>query len=162
MLRLCSCPTHRVGGWRMTGRPFHVDWNPEDTAEALRTAYRAERDTMLRTRLRALWPLRSVRRVREAASVVGVHYRTLQRWVSWYRTRGLDEVGAGRFRTGVETRDWIESEYGAGYTPGSVYSLLARLGCSPRAPRGLHEKADLRARESWKRGDLARRSGARE
>ena len=172
----------------MTGRPFHVDWNPEDTAEALRSAYRAERDAMLRTRLHALWLLRSGRRMREAASVVGIHYRTLQRWVSWYRTGGLEEVrshrmkglgqprflsedqerelteevGSGRFRTGGEIREWIESEYGVSYTPGSVYSLLARLGCSPRAPRGLHEKADVKAQKSWKRGASAMLSAMRE
>ena len=51
----------------MTGQPFHVDWNPEDTAEALRTACRAERDAMLRTRLHALWLLRSGRQMREVA-----------------------------------------------------------------------------------------------
>ena len=44
----------------MIGRPFRVNWRPEDTPEALKAAYRAERDTMLRTRLAwtvatALW-----------------------------------------------------------------------------------------------------------
>ena len=172
----------------MIGRPFQVDWNPDDTPEALRTAYRAERDVMLRTRLHALWLLRSGRRMGEVAAVVGVHYRTLQRWVSWYRAGGVSEVlshrmkglgqprflseeqerelteqvGSGRFRTGGEVRDWIESEYGVSFRLGSVYSLLARLGCSPRVPRGLHEKSDLRAQESWKRGDSAMRSVARE
>ena len=38
----------------MIGRPFQVDWDPEDTPEALRAAYRAQQDTMLRTRLHAL------------------------------------------------------------------------------------------------------------
>ncbi len=172
----------------MTGRQFRVDWRPNDTPEALRAAYRAERDIMLRTRLHALWLLRSGRRMGEVASVVDIHYRTLQRWVSWYRTGGVkevvshtnkgkgqprflsaeqereltEEVGSGRFRTGGEVRDWIESEYGVSFRLGSVYSLLARLGCSPRVPRGLHEKADLRAQESWKKGDSAMRSAARE
>ena len=62
-----------------------MDWNAEDTPETLREAYRAERDTMLRTRLHALWLLHTGRRMDEVASVVGIHYRTLQRWVSWYR-----------------------------------------------------------------------------
>ena len=52
-----------------------------------------------------------------------------------------DEVAGGRFRTDGEIKEWIESEYGVSYTPGSVYGLLARLGCSPRELRGLHEKA---------------------
>ena len=172
----------------MTGRVFHVEWNPEDTSETLREAYRAERDTMLRTRLHALWLLRTGRRMDEVASVVGIHYRTLQRWVYWYRKGGVqevlshrmkglgqprflspdqerelvEEVGSGRFRTGGEVREWIESEYGVSYTPGSVYSLLARLGCSPRVPRGLHEKADVGLQESWKKGASERRSVVRE
>ena len=172
----------------MIGKPFLVDWDPEDTLEALRSAYKAERDVMLRARLRALWLLRSGRQMGEVAAVVGIHYRTLQKWVSWYRTGGVKEVlshrmkglgqpsflnerqerelteavESGRFRTGGEIREFIESEYGVSFRPGRVYSVLARLGCSPRVPRGLHKKADLREQESWKRGDSAMRSAARE
>ena len=122
---------------------------------------------MLRTRLHALWLLRSGRRMREVSTVLGVHYRTLQRWVSWYRTVGVEEVlshrmkGLGQPRFLSEYQEWIESEYGVSYTPGSVYSLLARLGCSPRVPRGLHEKADVEVQESWKKGDSVRRSAMR-
>ena len=76
----------------MIGRPFRVDWHPEDTPEALRAAYRAQQDTMLRTRLHALWLLRCGRRMDEVSSVVGIHYRTLQKWVSWYRKGGVEEV----------------------------------------------------------------------
>ena len=169
----------------MIGRPFRVNWHPEDTPEALRAAYRAQQDTMLRTRLHALWLLRCGRRMDEVSSVVGIHYRTLQKWVSWYRKGGVEEVlshmmkglgqprflsedqerelteevASGRFRTGGEIREWIECEYGVSYRLGSVYSLLARLGCSPRVSRGLHEKADVRVQESWKRG--ARRGALR-
>lgn len=171
----------------MIGRPFVVNWRPEDTSESLRTAYRAQQDTMLRTRLHGLWLLRSGRQLGEVSSVVGVHYRTVQKWVSWYRKGGVkevlshrmrgkgqarflnaeqereltEEVESGRFRTAGEIRDWIESEYGVSYRLGSVYSLLARLGCSPKVPRGLHVKADVDAQESWKRGDLVRRSPMR-
>ena len=31
----------------MLGRPFRVDWHPQDTPEALKAAYRAERDSVL-------------------------------------------------------------------------------------------------------------------
>ena len=72
----------------MIGRPFRVNWHPEDTPEALRAAYRAQQDTMLRTRLHVLWLLRCGRLMGEVASVVGVHYRTLQKWVPWYRMGG--------------------------------------------------------------------------
>ena len=75
------------------------------------------------------------------------------RFLSAEQERELtEEVSTGHFRTAGEIRDWIESEYGVSYKPGSVYSLLSRLGCSPKVPRGRHEKADLAAQESWKKG----------
>ena len=76
----------------MTGRQFRVDWRPDDTPEALRAAYRAEQDIMLRTRLHALWLLRCGRRMGEAAVVLDIHYRTLQRVGVRYRTGGVKEV----------------------------------------------------------------------
>ena len=38
----------------MIGRPFRVDWRTEDTPEALKAAYLAERDGTLRSRLHGL------------------------------------------------------------------------------------------------------------
>ena len=161
----------------MIGRPFRVDWRTEDTPEALKAAYLAERDGTLRTRLHGLWLLRSGRQLSEVASVVGVHYRTVQSWVRWYRQGGVQEVlshkkggrgtprylsteeerglaqemSKGRFKTAGEIRDWIESEYEVSYKPGGVYSLLKRLGCSPKVPRAFHEKADLDVQRVWKK-----------
>lgn len=43
----------------MIGRPFRVNWRPEDGPEALKAAYLSERDGNLRTRLHGLWLLRS-------------------------------------------------------------------------------------------------------
>ena len=165
----------------MTGRPFRVDWHPEDRPEGLKAAYQAERDGKLRTRLHGLWLLRTGRRLSDVASVLGVHYRTVQTWVGWYRDGGVDEVlshrmggrgaprylsteeeqglseevSSGRFRTAGEIRDWIESEYGVSYSLGGVYCLLRRLKCSPKVPRVQHEKADIEAQESWKKGAFA-------
>ena len=165
----------------MIGRPFRVNWRPEDGPEALKAAYLSERDGKLRTRLHGLWLLRSGWQLSDVASIVGVHYRTVQTWVGWYREGGMEEVvshrmggrgtpcylsteeeselvetvSSGRFRTAGEIRDWIESEYGVSYKLGGVYSLLGRLGCSPKVPRGLHEKAYVVAQESWKKGGLA-------
>lgn len=162
----------------MIGRPFRVDWRTEDTQEALKAAYLAERDSRLRTRLHGLWLLRTGRKLGDVASVMGVHYRTVQTWVGWYGQGGVEEVlshkmggkgtprylsdeqdrvlaeevSTGRFKTAGEIRDWIESEYEVSYKLGGVYSLLKRLGCSPKVPRGRHEKADVGAQRSWKRG----------
>ena len=43
----------------------------------------------------------------------------------------VEEVRSGRLATAGEIRKWIESSYGVSYKVGSVYTLLARLGCSP-------------------------------
>jgi len=163
------------------GRPFVVAWRDEDTEEALRTAYRAERDPALRQRVQALWLLRGdTRLVGEVASVVGVDYRTVQRWVRWYRSGGLaairshrlggpgqpprltpeqqeqvaQAVETGRFRSAATIRVWITETFGVTYSEGGMYTLLARLRCAPKVPRPLHAKANLEDQEAWKKGDL--------
>lgn len=162
----------------MRGRPFVVDWREEDTTEALKAAYQRERDIEVRTRRHGLWLLRSGLRLREVAGTVGVHYRTVQTWVNWYRDGGLpnvlshkkggkgqepfltdevqqqvaEEVGTGRFRTAGEVKDWIAERYGVTYKKGSIYGLLHRLKCSPKVPRPMHTKADQEQQASWKKG----------
>jgi transposase len=163
------------------GRPFVVAWRDEDTAEALRTAYRAEQRADVRQRLQALWLLRSgERQMGEVAAVLGVDYRSVQRWVAWYRDGGLaevrrhhaggygqrprlseeqqerlaTEVETGRFRNAVAIRAWVAETYGVIYTEGGMYSLLERLRCKPKVPRPVHEKANLAEQEAWKKGDL--------
>ena len=162
------------------GRPFVVAWRDEDTEEALRTAYRAERDPALRQRLQALWLLRSgERRLGEVAAVIGVDYRSVQRWVAWYRSGGMEavrvhrlggpgqpprltpeqqeqvaqEVATGRFRNAAAIRRWVVETYGVRYTEGGMYSVLARMRCAPKVPRPLHTNADLAEQEAWKKGD---------
>jgi transposase len=148
----------------MRGRPFEVAWREEDTPEALKGAYQRERDPEVRTRLHSLWLLRCGWSLGMAAEIMGTHYRSVQRWVAWYRKGGLpevmghkmggrgrppllrpeeeiqvsDAVATGRFRTAWEIRDWIAYQYGASYTLGGVYSLLRRLKCAPKAPHPVH------------------------
>src|SRR3954453_22636796 len=79
------------------GRPCVVAWDEADTEEALRAAYRAERDVDVRQRLHALWLLRSgERRMDEVAGLVGTTYRTVQRWGAWYREGGLEAIRTHR------------------------------------------------------------------
>ena len=168
------------------GRPFVVEWDAADTEEALRSAYRSERDVAVRQRLHALWLLRSgARRMDEVAGVVGTAYRTLQRWVAWYRAGGLEavrthrmggygqparltaaqqeqlaqEVATGRFRNAVAIRAWVAETCGVTYSEGGMYSLLERLRCTPKVPRPVHEKANLTAQDTWKKGAAPTRSG---
>lgn len=163
----------------MRGRPFVVAWRDGETEAALRSAYLAEHDGALRSRLHALWLLRSGKALGAVAAMLGVHYRSVQRWVAWYRQGGLaavrghrmggvgqpafltdgaqaqvgEVVATGRFHTAAEIRDWIAEQYQVSYTVGGVYSLLARLRCKPKVPRPLNPKADLEQQEAWKRGD---------
>jgi transposase len=167
------------------GRPFVVRWREEDREEALRTAYRTEQCVEVRQRLQALWLLRSgERRLDEVAAVVGVHSRSVQRWVAWYRDGGLalvrshrlggygqtprltpehqerlaQEVATGRFPNSTAIRAWVAATFGVSYTEGGMYSLLERVQWNPKVPRPLHEKADLAEQETWKKGGVVTRS----
>lgn len=170
---------------RVAGRRLRVTWEAADTVEGLRQAYRHEGDGAVRMRLHGLWLLRSGQRVGEVAATVGVHYRTVQRWVRWYETGRLAgvrahqqggagppprlsaeqqeqvavEVGTGRFRSTAEIREWIGTTFGVVYRPGGVASLLGRLQCAPKVPRPLHAKADLEAQERFKKGGSPPRLG---
>ena len=76
----------------MIGRPFRMEWHEKDTPAALKEAYQSQEDVSIRTRLHVLWLLRCGWRITAAAEAVGVHYRSAQRWVEWYRDGGLNEV----------------------------------------------------------------------
>jgi transposase len=161
-----------------------IEWRAEDTAEALKAAYQGARDRWVRLRLQALWLLRGGWRMDKVAEAVGTDYRSVQRWVAWYRQGGraavqghrmggtghpafltptqqekvATEVATGRFRTAAEIRDWIAQEYQVAYTVAGVYGLLDRLRCAPKVPRPVHAKTDRAAQTAWKKGDSAPRS----
>jgi transposase len=163
----------------MRGRILAITWQEADTPATLKAAYQREHDGAMRTRLQGLWLLRCGWTMAAVAEALGVHYRTVQRWVAWYRAGGLTtvrahrmggvgqipfltpaqeaevaaEVATGRFRTGNEVRAWIAERFGVAYTLGGVYGLLERLRCAPKVPRPVHPKADQAAQDAWKKGD---------
>lgn len=166
----------------MPGKPFVLEWAEEDTEAALKRRYRAAADGRRRMRLQGLWLLRQGQPVDAVATAVGVHRRTVERWVDWYRHEGgltgvlahrqggygqparltadqqeqvATEVATGRFATAAAIGAWIAETYGVAYRPGGVYDLLGRLRCHPKVPRPLHERADLAAQAAWKKGGLA-------
>jgi transposase len=172
----------------MAGRRVEIAWEAEDTAAALREGYRRQEEGEVRSRLHALWLLRSGWSMEQVAGVVGVHYRTVQRWVGWYRNGGVAEVcthhgggqgqpawltpeqeaavaeeGAqGTFTTAADVRRWVAEEFGVTYRPKGIYGLLRRVGCRPKVPRPIHVKADPAAQEDWKKGgapQLSKRLG---
>ena len=160
------------------GRKLTVAWASEDDAASLYARYRRERRADVRPRLHGLWLVRTGRTTREAAEVLGVDERTVQRWLAWYRAGGLaplegrhagsqgapsfltpeqkaelaEAVATGRFRTAAAIRQWVQERWGVSYTAGGMYALLGRLRCTPKVPRPVHEKADHRAQARWKKG----------
>ena len=166
------------------GRPLAVEWAAEDDAASLQARYRRERRVDVRPRLHGLWLVRAGRSAREAAEVLGVHERTVTRWLGWYRAGGLaavegrhaggqgapslltaaqrealaEEVATGRFRTAAEIRAWVLERWGVAYTEGGMYALLARLGCGPKVPRPVHAKAAAAAPARWNTGGSRRPS----
>jgi transposase len=161
-----------------SGRPLRIDW--QDDVAGLATAYRAERDREVRPRLQALWLLRQGRSLRDSAAVVGVHYRTLQTWLGWYRLGGLaavrahhqagkgrtayltaaqqaqlvDQAASGAFFTAKDVQQWLAQTFGVQYRLKGVYRLLARLGCHPKRPRPYNPRSSEAEQAAWKKGGL--------
>lgn len=160
------------------GRPLVITW--QDEAAALYARYRQETKRDLRPRWHALWLLRTGATAREAARVLGVHERSVQQWIAWYRAGGVAEVAAhrkagkgsrarltaaqqaalvaeaatGRFRTAAAAVGWVAEVFGATYTVSGMHQLLRRLHCKPKIPRPLAENADLEAQAAWKKGGV--------
>lgn len=163
----------------MPGKPFVMAWAAEDSEAVLKARYRSEADGKRRMRLQGLWLLREGKSVDGVAAAVGVHRRTVERWIDWYRHEGgvggllahrqggvgqrsrltpeqreqlTEAVATGRFRTAAEVGTWIAATFAVSYRPGGIQDLLSRLRCHPKVPRPLHELADLDAQAAWKRG----------
>ena len=165
------------------GRHLTIRWAAGDDAASLWARYRQERRVDVRTRLQGLWLVRLGHMTREVAEVLGVHERTVQRWLGWYRSGGLagvvgrhagghgkaafltaeqheelaSEVATGRFRTAAEIRVWVAEHWGVSYTEGGMYGVLTRLRCAPKVPRPIHTKTDELAQARWKKGGSRRR-----
>lgn len=158
------------------GRPLRIEWR-EDAA-TLRGLYLAEHDHQVRPRMQALWLVRAGRGLREAAAVVGVHERTVQEWVGWYRGGGIPAVRAprragkgraayltaaqqaqlvaqtatGAFFTVSDAVTWVQDRWGVAYAPKGMYTLLDRLGCAKKVPRPMNPKTSAEAQAAWKGG----------
>jgi len=162
------------------GRQLEIDW--QQTTAELKDLYYKERNPERRTRLQALWQLRSGKGMKEVANLVGVAYRTPQYWAAWYRQGGLTEVlkrikGHGRqgrparltvlqqhalvakvalggFRTVGDAIQWVCDRWGVRYSYPGLHSCLKRLKCRPKVPRPRSIKADVEAQAKWKANGL--------
>jgi transposase len=159
-------------------RPLRIDWQEDE--QTLYELYRQEKDHQDRTRLQALWLLRSGRSMKEVAGLVGVHYRTVQEWVAWYRKGGVDEVlrhrhgghggqerwlneeqeaelkakaEAGEIRTIQDGVEWAKRTYGVEYTYWGMRWVFYRLDLKKKVPRPKSPQASAEQQEAWKKGD---------
>lgn len=157
-------------------RQLHIEWQEDE--QTLQNLYKQEQDHQNRTRLQALWLLRRGRRMSEVAAIVGVHYRTVQEWVAWYRKGGLAEVRAhrngghagpktylteeqaaalkakaeaGEVRTIWDGVAWAKAQ-GVAYTYWGMRWVFARLDLSRKKPRPISPKADAKVQQAWKKG----------
>jgi transposase len=158
------------------GRPLKVSW--QDDEATLFRKYRAEKQPDLKPRLHTLWLLRQGHSLTETATVLGVHYTSVQQWVAWYRQGGVAEVLAhrkigqgqppwltpaqqeqlgvqvaqGQFRTARAAVQWVKETFGVEYKLKGMYSLLKRLKGKKKVPRPLATNTSLEAQEEWKKG----------
>jgi transposase len=163
------------------GRQLEIEW--KDDAQTLFGYYQQEKLPDIRPRLHGLWLLRTGQSISATAKVLGVHYTSVQRWVSWYREGGVaevrahrrvghgkppllsyhqqqqfrDQVAQGVFSTAKDAMSWLEQSFGTHYTPKGMYSLLARLKGGKKVPRPMSTNTSREVQETWKKGGLARR-----
>ena len=156
---------------------LQMTWQQDQ--ETLERLYKQEKDYQNRTRLQALWLLRQDRAMAEVASIVGVHYRTLQEWIAWYRRGGTAEVlahrhgghggaerrltpsqeaelkakaEAGEIRTLWDGVHWAQEAHGVKHTYWGMRRVFDRLELKKKVPRPKSPKASAVQQEAWKKG----------
>jgi transposase len=160
------------------GQRLQVEW--QETAEELKALYLKEKHPQRHTRLQTLWHLRSGKRVQDVVEIMGVDCRVIQRWLSWYRRGGLEEVlrrvsgqGApgvpallnakqqkalvarvalGDFRTVWDVLRWVKARWGVIYSYEGMRSLMKRHKLGLKVPRSQSEKASPEKQAAWKKG----------
>ena len=154
-------------------RPLRIDWQEDE--QTLYELYKQEKDHQNRTRLQALWLLRPGRSMKEVAGLVGVHYRTVQEWVAWYRKGGVDEVlqhrhgghggqerwlneeqeaelkakaEAGQIRIIQDGVEWAKKIYGVEYIYWGMCWVFYRLDLKKKVPRPKSPQASAEKQEA--------------
>jgi transposase len=159
---------------------LEIEW--QDSVKSLKQRYQAERNGQNRRRLHALWLLRQGRTLVEVCEIIGVHYRTMQEWLAWYRQGGIDEVvahrhgghsaqerrlsteqeaelkrkaDAGEIRSITDGVKWAQESYQVTYTYWGMRHVFHRLHLKLKVPRPRNPKASAEEQEAWKKGGLA-------
>lgn len=158
-------------------RTLQVDW--EENIAELKQKYREEKHPQRRERLFTLWHLCLGKQIRQVSEMTGTDERVIQRWVSWYRSGGLEEVlrrvtghntiGAsaylnlhqqkalaarvklGDFRTVWDVIEWVQARWGIAYSYEGMRSVMKRNQCVLKVPRPQSEKANVQEQEEWQK-----------
>jgi len=164
----------------MRDKTLQIDWQ-EDQA-ALKAAYQSEQNATRKPRLHLLWLVRQGHNVRQAAQLIGVHYRTAQEWIAWYRQGGLAQVkarkrgGTGRqprlttdqkqalkdkaCKEGfVSVKDglrFVQEQFGVTYTESGMGKVFSALSLRKKVPRPRNAKASQEVQENYKKGGSRR------
>ena len=160
----------------MRGQQVQIDWQEDEAA--LKAAYQSERDARIKPRLHLLWLVRQGHQVRQAATLVGTHYRTAQQWVAWYRQGGLALVKArkqggygktSRLNTAhqealrekartegfVSIKDgvrFVREQFGIEYTESGMTKVFAALALRKKVPRPRNAKASEEVQQDFQKG----------
>jgi transposase len=158
-------------------RQLQIEW--QEDAATLYARYKQEKDYQKRTRLQALWLVRQGHGLRQVADTVGVHCRTVQEWLAWYRQGGLAEVlrhrwgghggkarrltadqeaalraqaSRGAIRTIQDGVAWARKTCRVDYSYWGMRWVFDRLELKKKVPRPRHPKASVEEQAAWKKG----------
>lgn len=161
----------------MDRRALQLDWHEDEAT--LYGLYKHAKDPQDRTRLQALWLLRQGHSIQQVAQTVGVHARTVQDWVAWYRRGGVAEVlrhrhgghggkrsrlteaqetelkakaSAGEIRTIRDGVEWAHTTHQVTYSYWGMRWVFDRLGLKKKRPRPRSPKASEQQQAAWKKG----------
>jgi transposase len=160
----------------MRGKTLQIDWQEDEAA--LKAAYQNEQNATVKTRLHLLWLVRQGHLLTQAAPLVGVHYRTAQEWIAWYKQGGLAQVkarkrgGVGRQpRLNPEQKEallakargeglvsvkdglrFVQEQFGVTYTESGMNKVFSALELRKKVPRPRNAKASQEVQESYKKG----------
>lgn len=152
-----------------------------DTIDDLGARYRAERDTVLRTHLQAIWLLAQGRTTQDVATITGYSSPWVRTLVHRYNEHGITGLGdqrhhnpgAARLLTptletalttalkqphpdggqwnGPKVAAWMAKRLDRPVHPQRGWEYLRHLGYTPHIPRPQHVKADPEAQEAFKK-----------
>jgi transposase len=160
------------------GRQLHVEWQEEE--KTLYKLYKQQTDSQDRSRMQALWLLRQGHTLQAVADIIGIHYRTLRRWVDCYRHGGLavvlsrrqgakgglesrlcaaqeqelvEKAAAGELRSIRAGVEWAKEVHGIHYSYWGMRHVYQRLNLNKKVPRPRAPKASQALQTNWKKGD---------